>query len=147
MQTQVSNFVIVGVRMALAIEMNWRLLKSTALGTNKSMRNGMEWLCIDVDVFLFLPQRLPQYSLLDSESSQQPFCCIWMSLKTHMEERPPLLLCIIPTKGTSFLFAIRCLLIFVHPCVLFCMLKALSIYVSKTTVDAQRFLGVVCLYG
>ena len=70
MQTQVSNFVIVGVRMALAIEMNWRLLKSTALGTNKSMRNGMEWLCIDVDVFLFLPLRQTQYLLL--VSSQQP---------------------------------------------------------------------------
>ena len=54
---QVSNFVIVGVRMALAIEMNWRLPKSTTFGTNNSMRNGMGWLCIDVEVFLFLPLR------------------------------------------------------------------------------------------
>ena len=65
-----SNFVIVVVRMAVAIEMNWRLSKSTTLGTNNSMRNGMEWLRIDLDMFLFLPQRLTQYLLL--ESSQQP---------------------------------------------------------------------------
>ena len=50
----VSNFVIVGVRMALAIEMNWRFSKSTTLGMDNSMRNGMGWLCIDVDMFLFL---------------------------------------------------------------------------------------------
>ena len=34
------------------------------------MRNGMGWLHIDFDMFLFLPQRLPQYSL--QESSQKP---------------------------------------------------------------------------
>ena len=50
--------------------MNWLLPKSTTLGTNNSMQNGMGWLRIDVDMFLFLPQRLPQYLLL--ESSQQP---------------------------------------------------------------------------
>ena len=63
-----------------------------------------------------------------------------ISLTTHMAERSPLLLCILPTKGMSFVFATHCLLIFVHPCVL-CMLKAQSTYVSKTTlvVDAQRF--------
>ena len=63
-----------------------------------------------------------------------------ISLTTHMAERSPLLLCILPTKGASFVFATHCLLIFVHPCVL-CMLTALSTYVSKTTlaVDAQRF--------
>ena len=53
------------------------------------MRNGMGWLRIDVDMFLFLPQRLPQYLLL--ESSQLPFRCTRMSLKTHMAERSPLL--------------------------------------------------------
>ena len=109
------------------------------------MRNGMGWLCIDVDMFQFLLQRLPQYSLL--ESSLQPFCCTRMSLKTHMAERSPLLLCIISTKGTSFVFATHCLFIFLHPCILHRMLKALSTYVSKKTlaVDAQRFLGRVCL--
>ena len=63
-----------------------------------------------------------------------------ISLTTHMAERSPLLLCILPTKGASFVFATHCLLIFVHPCVL-CMLKAQSTYVWKTTwvVDAQRF--------
>ena len=122
--------------MAVAIEMNCRTSKSTTPGTNNSMRNGMGWIHIDVDIFLFLPQRLPQYSLL--ESSQQPFCCIWMSLKTHMAERSPLFLCIIPTKGTSFFFAIRCLLIFLHPCVLLLMLKTLSTNVSKTTLDSRR---------
>ena len=34
------------------------------------MRNGMGWLRIDFNMFLFLPQRLPQCSL--QESSQQP---------------------------------------------------------------------------
>ena len=72
---QMSNFVIVGVRMALAIEMNWRLRlsKSTTLGTNNSTQNGMGWLCIDVDMFLFLPQRLPQYSLLESPQQSVPY--------------------------------------------------------------------------
>ena len=95
---------------------NWNELapppKSSTTGTNNSMRNGMGWLCIDVDMFQFLLQRLPQYSLL--ESSLQPFCCTRMSLKTHMAERSPLLLCIISTKGTSFVFATHCLFIFLH---------------------------------
>ena len=37
----VSNFVIVAVRMAAVIKMNWRLPKSTTHGTNNLMRNGM----------------------------------------------------------------------------------------------------------
>ena len=104
------------------------------------MRNGMGWLCIDVDMFQFLLQRLPQYSLL--ESSLQPFRCTRMSLTTHMAERSPLLLCIISTKGTSFVFATHCLFIFLHPCVRFCMLKAFSTYISKTAVNAQSSSGL-----
>ena len=75
------------------------------------------------------------------------FRCIRMSLKTHMAEGLPLLLCILPKKGTPFVFATLCLLIFLHSSVLLCKLKALSTYVSKMTleVDAQRFLGCVCL--
>ena len=49
---QLSNFVILGVQMAVAIKMNWRLFKSTTLATNNPMRNGMGWLRIDVDMFL-----------------------------------------------------------------------------------------------
>ena len=56
---------------------------------------------------------------------------------THMEERSALLLCIIPTKGTSFVFATCCLLIFLHSSVLLCKLKALSTYVSKMTLAAD----------
>ena len=74
--------------MAALIKMKWRLPTSTTHGTNNLMQNGMGWLRIDVDMFLFLPQRSPQYSLL--ESSQQPFRCIWMYFKTHMAERSPL---------------------------------------------------------
>ena len=33
----VTNFVIVGMRMAVAIEMNWCLSTSTTLGTNNSI--------------------------------------------------------------------------------------------------------------
>ena len=61
---------IVGVRVAVAIKMNWRPSKSKTPGTYNSTQNGMEWLRIDLDMFLFLPQRLTQYLLL--ESSQQP---------------------------------------------------------------------------
>ena len=53
-RVQVSNFVMVGVRMAVANEMNSRITKSTTLGTNNSMRKGMVWLRIYVDMFLFL---------------------------------------------------------------------------------------------
>ena len=67
---QVLNLVIVGVRVAVAIKMNWRPSKSKTPGTYNSTQNGMEWLRIDLDMFLFLPQRLTQYLLL--ESSQQP---------------------------------------------------------------------------
>ena len=59
-----------------------------------------------------------------------------------MAERSPVLLCILPTKSTSFVFATHCLLIFLHPCVRFCMLKALSTYISKTTVNAQSSSGL-----
>ena len=65
-----------------------------------------------------------------------------ISLRTHMAERSPVLLCILPTKSTSFVFATHCLLIFLHPCVRFCMLKALSTYISKTTVNAQSSSGL-----
>ena len=59
-----------------------------------------------------------------------------------MAERSPVLLCILPTKSTSFVFATHCLLIFLHPCVRFCMLKALSTYISKTAVNAQSSSGL-----
>ena len=102
----------------------------------------MRWLCIDVDMFLFLPQAAATAIIVAGVATtvSSQFRSTQISLTTHMAERSPLLLCILPTKGASFVFATHCLLIFVHPCVL-CMLKALSTYVSKTTlvVDAQRF--------
>ena len=49
-RVQVSNFVIVGVRVAVANEMNSRITKSTTLGTNNSIRKGMVWLRIYVDI-------------------------------------------------------------------------------------------------
>ena len=128
----VSNFVIVGVRMALAIEMNWRFSKSTTFGTDNSIRNGMGWLCIDVDMFLFLHAAILVAGVVTT--------AVLLHIDvfyTHMEERSALLLCIIPTKGTSFVFATCCLLIFLHSSVLLCKLKALSTYVSKMTLAAD----------
>ena len=124
--------------MALAIEMNWRLSKSTTLGTNNSTQNGMGWLCIDVDMSYSSRSGYRNNRCWSRHNSQ--FRSTQISLTTHMAERSPLLLCILPTKGMSFVFATHCLLILVHSCVL-CMLTALSTYVSKTTlvVDAQRF--------
>ena len=63
---QVSNFVIVGVRMTVANEMNSRIAKSTTFGTNNPMRKGMGWLRIYVDMFLFLTLRQPEHLLLES---------------------------------------------------------------------------------
>ena len=134
----VSNFVIVGVRMALAIEMNWRFSKSTTLGTDNSMRNGMArmgWLCIDVDMFLFLHAAVT--AILVAGVVTTAVLLHIDVFYTHMGERSALLLCIIPTKGTSFVFATCCLLIFLHSSVLLCKLKALSTYVSKMTLAAD----------
>ena len=93
----------------------------------------MGWLRIDVDMFLFLLQRLPQYSLLDS--SQQP-----VLLHTDVFEdshggkvtTAPLH----PPHNRHVLCC--CLLIFPRPCVLLCKSKALSTYVSKRTLQSTH---------
>ena len=143
---QMSNFVIVvGVRMAVAIEMNWRLSKSRTLGTNNSIWKGMGWLRIDVDMFLFVPQRLPQYSLLDS--SQQP-----VPLHTDVFE---------DSHGRKVTTAPmhppynRLVLLFCYPlsaylpsplCPPLHVESPQHLHFEKdTAVDAQRFLGGVCL--
>ena len=136
---QVSNFVIVGVRMALAIEMKTGAspsLRHLARITQRRMvwdGSASMWTCSYSSRSGYRNNRCWSRHNSQFRSPQ-------ISLMTHMAERSPLLLCILPTKGASFVFATHCLLIFVHPCVL-CMLKAQSTYVSKTTlaVDAQRF--------
>ena len=134
---QMSNFVIVGVRMALAIEMNWRLPPSRRR-LARITHCGMVWdgsasmsTCSNSSCSGY------RNTLCWSRHNSQ-FRSTQISLTTHMTERSPVLLCVISTKGTSFVFATHCLFIFLHPCILHCMLKALSTYVSKKTlaVDA-----------
>ena len=100
---QVSNFVIVGVRMALAIEMKTGASPSLRHLARITQRRMVWDGSASMSTCSYSSRSGYRNSRCWSRHNSQ-FRSTQISLTTHMAERSPLLLCILPTKGMSFVF-------------------------------------------